>query len=76
MTVKQALADLLTSKKFLAAILSAVVWGLGYAGLDLTVDQLAPIVVPLWLYIMGQAFADVGKEKAKLEAKPKAKKGK
>lgn len=64
--MKQAIADLLSSKKFIAAILAGVLWATGKIGLDLSEDQLAPIVGPLWLYIIGQAFADHKKEAARL----------
>lgn len=66
--MSQALKDLLSSKKFLVAVLSIVVWAIGKAGLSLTVEQLLPIVGPLWVYIFGQGLADLGKEKAKVEA--------
>lgn len=66
--MQTALAELLRSKKFLAALIAAILWGVGKLGLNLTEDQIAPIVAPLWLYIVGQAFADHGKERAKIEA--------
>ena len=71
--MKQAIVELLSSKKFVAALLSVILWGVGKLGLNMTEDQLAPIVGPLWLYILGQAFADHGKERAKVEAEERAK---
>lgn len=64
--MKKALMELLASKKFLVALLSVVVFGLGKAGLSLTVEQLLPVLAPLWGYIFGQGLADLGKEKAKV----------
>lgn len=72
-TVKQMAA----SKKFQAAVLSALVWGLGLLLGKLgvvnkpTAEDLAPLVAPLWLYIFGQGLADFGKSAAL--AKPKGK---
>lgn len=66
--MKDAFAELLKSKKFLAALMAMLIWGVGKAGLDMSEEQLAPIVGPLWLYIMGQAFADRGKSAAQVEA--------
>ena len=56
------------SKKFQAAALSGIVWGVGKAGLHATPDELAPIVGPLWLYIFGQGLADFGKSAAQATA--------
>ncbi len=65
--MKQAIKELLESKKFLAAILAIVVWAVGRLGIDMSTEQLAPIVGSLWTYIVGQAIADHGKSKAKIE---------
>lgn len=65
--MKKALLELLSSKKFLVAVLSVVVFGLGKVGLHLTVEQLLPVLGPLWAYIFGQGLADFGKEKAKVD---------
>jgi hypothetical protein len=66
----KATKGLLSSKKAQMAFISAAVWGLGRAGLDMDDATLAGIVAPLWLYITGQAFVDFGKGKkvAELEA--------
>lgn len=63
-----AIREMLESKKFLAALLAVLVWGLGQLGANMTPEQLAPLVGPLWLYILGQAWADSGKEAAKIDA--------
>jgi hypothetical protein len=73
-TIWETLKALAGSKKFQAAVLSAMVWGLGKALGKLgitnmpTAEDLVPFVGPLWLYVFGQGMADLGKEKAKIEA--------
>tara|TARA_R110000822_G_scaffold120633_3_gene254146 strand:- start:7891 stop:8136 length:246 start_codon:yes stop_codon:yes gene_type:complete len=61
--------DLLKSKKFAAAALAS---GLSYLGVQqgFDVQQIALFTAPLYAYIGGQALADVGKSKAKIEAEP------
>ncbi len=62
--------DILKSKKFQAALVSLVVviaaklW-------DAKIEEetLLTIISPLLTYIAGQGLADIGKEKAKAEAK-------
>ncbi len=61
--------DILKSKKFQAALVSLVVMIAGKAGFDLDEAALLTIVSPFLAYIAGQAVADIGKEKAKAEAK-------
>lgn len=56
--------DMITSKKFQAALLSAVAWGLGKLGFELDVEILLPLVGGLWVYIIGQGMADWGKSAA------------
>ena len=53
--------EMLTSKKFLAALLAAIVWIAGRFGAHLDYDALMGAVTPLWLYVVGQALADHGK---------------
>lgn len=60
--------EILSSKKFQAAIVGLVVAIAGEAGFDLDQATLLTIMSPLLTYIAGQAVADVGKEKAKAEA--------
>ena len=66
--MKDALKGLLSSKKFIAVLLSMVVWGVSRFGFEISEAQIAPLVVPIWLYILGQAFADGGKEAEKVRA--------
>jgi len=62
------LKDLAGRKKFQAAIISIIVWGVGKAGLDMSPADLLPFVGPLWLFIFGQALADFKKSAAELAA--------
>ena len=64
----EAVKGILSSKKALMAFVSILVWVVAKAGLDLSAEQILPIVGPLWLYIFGQSVADFGKEKAKVDA--------
>ncbi len=61
--------DILKSKKFQAALVSLVVMIAAKAGFDLDEAALLTIISPLLTYIAGQGLADIGKEKAKVEAK-------
>lgn len=61
--------QMLTSKKFLATLLSIVVWVGARLGWNVDYDTLLGVVSPLWLFILGQGLADTGKEKAVVEAK-------
>jgi hypothetical protein len=65
------LKELAAQKKFQAAVLAGVAWAVGKFGLQVSSEQLAPIVGPLWLYIFGQGLADFGKSAAQISA-PKA----
>ena len=66
--ILNAIKGLLSSKKGLAALVSALVWGIGKVGLDLPTEAVAGIVAPLMAFILGQGIADHGKEAAKIEA--------
>ena len=59
--MRSAIQGLLASKKAMMAFLSSFVWLVGRLGLDLDPDVLAGVVAPLWVYIFGQGFADLGK---------------
>lgn len=59
--------NLLNSKKAMMAFVSAIVWGVAKAGLDMETEHVIGIVTPLWAYIFGQSLADHGKEKALAE---------
>jgi hypothetical protein len=69
---KETFKALAGSKKFQAAVLSGLVWGIGLGLGKLGVvdkpsaEDLAPFVAPLWLYVFGQGMADFGKEAKKL----------
>jgi hypothetical protein len=56
------------SKKALAALVAAIAWIAGRFGAHLDTTELAGAVGPLWLYVVGQAVADHGKEAAKAKA--------
>ena len=60
-----AIADLFRSKKALTAMATVIVAGVGKLGLEMTTDELLPILGPLVAYIVGQGIADNGKEAAK-----------
>ena len=57
--------DLLKSKKFQAALVGLIVAILGETGLKLDQQALLTVLSPILTYILGQAMADIGKEKAK-----------
>jgi hypothetical protein len=63
-----AVKGLLGSKKALMAVLSAIAWAVGHFGLSLEVQELVPLVAPLWMYIFAQGAADLGKSKAEVHA--------
>lgn len=52
------LRKLLGSKKFVTALTAAVVAAAGFAGLNLTPEQVALIITPLTGYILGQSHVD------------------
>ena len=56
-----------TSKKFIMALAGVAVTGAGRIGLQLPVEDVALIVMPVVAYIIGQGWADSGKEAAKVE---------
>jgi hypothetical protein len=58
--------DLLTSKKFVAAVTAALVAFLSNL-YGIEPDQALLIVGPLVAYVLGQGLADLGKERAKIE---------
>ena len=67
MTMWNAIADMLKSKKALTAIAAAIVAGGAKIGWDVSTEELMPILTPLMAYIVGQGIADHGKERAKVE---------
>ena len=66
--------ELLSSKKFVAVLISLAVWLGGYAGLELDPLTLAPIFGTIIAYILGQGLADQGKSAAKIQAESASKK--
>lgn len=59
--------DVLTSKKFVAALGSVIVAGASKIGLHLDNEALVVILLPVMTYIVSQGIADVGKERVKQE---------
>lgn len=57
-----AVKQMLGSKKFVAALISAAVWGLGRLGLHIDESTLAGMVAPFIAYIVGQGIADTAKK--------------
>lgn len=62
------LKSLLTSKKFLVAVIACIVWIIGKLGVHLDNDALLGAVTPLWAFVIGQGIADHGKGAAKIDA--------
>jgi hypothetical protein len=64
---------LLSSKKFVAALIAALVWLGGKVGLHVDSETMAGIIGPIVAYVLGQGIADHGKEAAQIAAgAPKA----
>jgi hypothetical protein len=66
--MKATILEMLTSKKFLAAAISAIVYLAGRFGWHVDSTQLMPAVAPLWAYVLGQGLADQGKSAAQIVA--------
>ena len=62
-----AVKDALTSKKFLATIIGALVVAVGSA-VGLSEDQATKVAMLICTYVLGQSVADAGKEKEKIKA--------
>lgn len=60
--------QLLTSKKFWLTIVAIIVWVAGRFGLDVSSADLEPIVIAIGALVVGQGFADSGKEAARITA--------
>jgi hypothetical protein len=67
--VKQALIDLFTSKKFLAALAAIVVYVAGRFGFDVDPASLDRIFTALMVYVGAQGIADHGKSAAEIASK-------
>ena len=59
--------EILRSKKFQAALIGLIVALVGEIGLNLDTEALITVLSPVLTYILGQAVADAGKERAKVE---------
>jgi len=59
--MKTTLTELLTSKKFLAALAAIIVYIAGHFGLDIQPAALDPIWQVLVVYVGAQGLADIGK---------------
>ncbi len=68
--MKEALKGLLGSKKFYMTLTSIIVYIVGHFGLDVSFEELAPVMGALGTFVIGQGIADNGKERAKIEAGP------
>ena len=66
--IPRVVADLVKSKKAIAAMATVLVAIGGKIGWDVSTEELMPILTPLVAYIVGQGIADNGKERAKVEA--------
>ena len=66
--IKPVLGQILKSKKALALISGGIIWALAQAGIVASPEQILPVLGLISAYILGQGVADVGKEKAKIEA--------
>lgn len=67
--MRDALKQLLGSKKFLVMLATILVYVAGKAGLNLTTDQLVPVLAVMMTYIVGQGISDIGKEAEKEKRK-------
>lgn len=63
----ETLKELLSSKKFVTALLSLVIVILGHFGIDLDLTSMMAIISPLLAFILGQGIADAGKEAVKID---------
>jgi len=59
---------LLKSKKFIAALVGLAVVTGAHFGFALDQAAIMTVVSPILIYILGQGVADIGKEKAKIDA--------
>lgn len=66
--MRQALIDMFTSKKFLAALAAVIVYVAGRFGFDVDPGTLDRIVAALLVYVGAQGIADHGKSAAQIAA--------
>jgi hypothetical protein len=62
----QPLAEMVTSKKFLMMVVGLIVWFAGRYGFSVDPTMLYPPLAMIVAYIASQAYADTGKEAAKI----------
>lgn len=62
--MKAVLKELLSSKKFVTAMIAVIVWLVGRLGLHVDAETLAGAITPLLVFIAGQSVADHGKSEA------------
>lgn len=58
--------SLLASRKFNVALFATLAWAISLFGLDADPEQIGAVLSPLYAYVLGQGFADMGKERAEL----------
>ncbi len=69
--MKQTILDLLTSKKFLAALAAIIVYVAGHFGFNVDPALLDRISAALLVYVGAQGIADHGKSAAEIAAASK-----
>lgn len=57
------LRDLFASKKFTVAFIATLVWAVSLLGFNASAETVGAILSPLYMYVIGQGVADVGKAK-------------
>ena len=62
------LKQLLSSKKFVVALVACVVWLAGRIGFHVDAETLAGAITPLLTFVLGQGIADHGKAAATINA--------
>lgn len=67
--IKPILAEILSSKKALAMLAGAIVWALAQAGIVATPEAILPLLGLISVYLLGQGWADSGKEAVKAAKK-------
>jgi hypothetical protein len=61
-TSRPTLAKIFSSRKALATIAGAIVWGLTQFGFVTTPDKVLPLLALIGFYLLGQGLADFKKE--------------
>lgn len=63
----QVIKEAATSKKFIVTVASVITAAAMKIGLELPTEAVATILAPAIAYILGQGWADTGKEAARIE---------